>query len=203
MCRPYTYTDDHHCVSMIYDPDKHHRRSIRLRGYDYSAQGAYFVTICVRGRECLLGDVIGGKMCLSEYGRAVTECWDAISDHSGHVDVDAFVVMPNHIHGIIVIVRATDTSPDTVAHRSRRPKGPPQGSLGAVVGAFKAAAIRRINVLRGAPGATFWQRNYYEHIIRDSAALARIRAYIESNPARWKDDQLHPAAPPNRFNQIP
>lgn len=165
---------------MPYDPARHHRRSIRLRGYDYTVQGAYYVTICIHGRQCLLGDVVGGAVRLSDYGRIVTACWDAIPDHFSGVELDAFVVMPDHVHGIVVI--ATDPpAPAT----GGQPTGPPKRSLGAIVGSFKAAAARQINQLRGTAGAPFWQRNYYEHIVRDSADLDRIRAYIECNPARW------------------
>jgi len=86
-----------------YDPEKHHRRSIRLRGYDYTQPGAYFVTIVTRNRECLFGDVVDGNVALNEYGHVVHACWKAIPDHFPNVTLDAFVVMPNHVHGIIVI----------------------------------------------------------------------------------------------------
>jgi len=165
---------------MPYDPTRHHRRSIRLRGYDYTAQGAYYVTICVHGRERLLGDVVGGAMHLSECGRIVAECWAAIPDHFSGVELDAFVTMPDHVHGIVVI--ATDQPAPTTGGR---PNGPPKRSLSAIVGSFKAAAARQINQMHDTADAPLWQRNYYEHIVRDAADLNRIRAYIERNPARW------------------
>jgi len=171
-------------MTMPYDPNKHHRRSIRLRGYDYTRRGAYFVTICTHGRECLFGEVAGAEMRLNAYGRIVAECWEAIPAHFDRVELDAFVAMPNHVHAIVVF-----TTDDVLSQRpvapAGRPKGPPRHSLGAVVGAFKAAASKRINELRGTAGAPVWLRNYYEQIVRDEADLARIRAYIERNPARW------------------
>ncbi len=170
---------------MPYDLSKHHRRSIRLRGYDYTACGAYFVTICMHRYACLLGTVVDGEMRLNACGRAVEECWEAIPQHCAHVELDAFVVMPNHMHGIIVITAQPVVG--TMAADHRRPNGLPRGSLGAVVGAFKAASAKRVNELRHSAGVPVWHRGYYEHIIRDAHALDRIRLYIETNPKRWAD----------------
>ena len=179
---------------------RHRRRSIRLRGYDYTSPGAYFVTICVRDRACVLGKVVEGEMRLDSLGEIAVECWRAIPDHFPHVRLDAFVIMPNHVHGIIVIVgavRATHASPVPHASPQRNPpRGPRPGSLGAVVGSFKSATTKRINQIRGAPGTPFWQRNYYEHVIRDQAGLDRIRRYIQANPRRWAEDRLHPDTSP-------
>jgi REP element-mobilizing transposase RayT len=177
---------------MPYDPDKHHRRSIRLRGYDYAACGAYFVTMCVHRRECLLGAVVDGEVRLNEYGCAVEECWGAIPQHFAHVELDAFVVMPNHVHGIVVITAQSAVDSPVVSDR-KRPNGPPRGALGAIVSTFKAASGRRINQLRDTTGMQVWQRDYYEHIIRYAVALDRIRIYIEANPARWAGDMLYPS----------
>ena len=101
---------------MAYNPDKHHRRSIRLRGYDYTARGAYFITICVHGRACLLGNVTGEEMRLNIYGSTVTECWHTIPDHFPDIELDAFVAMPNHVHGIISIT--SDAAGSREARRS-------------------------------------------------------------------------------------
>src|SRR5258706_4556210 len=177
---------------MPYDPNKHHRRSIRLRGYDYTTCGAYFVTTCIHRRECLLGTVLDGEMRLNDYGRAVEECWDAIPQHFAHVELDVSVVMPNHMHGIVVITAQSAVDSPVVSDH-KRPNGPPKGALGTIVGAFKAASAKRINQLCDNVGASVWQRDYYKHIIRDAVALDRIRAYIEANPARWAGEMLYPS----------
>jgi len=175
-----------------YDPSKHHRRSIRLKGYEYTQAGAYFVTICVQGRECVLGEVVGGQMQLNDWGCVAEECWMWLADQYPYVTLDASVIMPNHLHGIIVVDDGRGGS--RTAPTTRKP-------LGRLVGAFKTVSTKRINEMRGTPGAVFWQRNYWEHIIRNDADLARIREYIQNNPARWMEDQLHPDAPPNKFNR--
>ena len=201
---------------MTYDATKHHRRSIRLPGYDYRSPGAYFVTICVQRGECLLGQVVDGEMRLSEWGQVASHYWGRIPDHFDHVQLDAWVVMPNHLHGIIVIAGRGEASPASTSSAvtlapgavpsldkgAARDASPLQsGSLGAVVGNYKSVTTRRINQLRDMPGTPFWQRNYWEHIIRNEQSLNRIREYIGDNPARWPEDQLHPDAPPNRFNR--
>ena len=176
-----------------YDPERHRRRSIRLQGYDYTQPGAYFVTICTHNRAALFGRVVDGDTVLNECGRIVWECWREIPDHFPHVALDAFVAMPNHVHGIIWIVDdvgATHASPLP----DDGPRGPTSGSLGAVVGSFKSAVTRRINARRGTPGAPVWQRNYYEHIIRNEGALHAIRRYIIENPVRWRLDRYNPHA---------
>ena len=224
---------------MAYNPRKHHRRSIRLKGYDYTAPGAYFVTICTHDHVCTFGEVVEGDMRLNAYGRVVDTYWSRIPRHFPHVTLDAWVVMPNHIHGIIVITDA----PSPVDKRGRRicrgeailestpvmrhdlepqpssnstgytgiasplqsqptrPHGVPSGSLGAIVGNFKSITNRRINRMRHTPGGRVWQRNYWDHIIRNDRAYQRIRQYIENNPALWEEDQLHPDALPNPFNR--
>ena len=174
---------------MKYDPDIHHRRSIRLPEYDYAQAGAYFVTTCVQERKCLLGEIADGKMQLSDIGRVVEECWSAIPEHFGHVRLDVFVVMPNHIHGILSITGVG------ARHASPKITGPKQRSLGAIVGSFKSAVTKRVNTLRGAQGRSIWQRNYYEHVIRDDDDLGVLREYIVNNPLRWELDQLHPDNP--------
>jgi len=184
---------------MGFDPDKHHRRSIRLPGYDYSRRGAYFVTICAHDRQFLFGEVEDGAMRLNETGKIADECWRAIPVHFGNVELDAFVVMPNHIHGIIVIadVGATHASPLQRASPMTR-NGPKRRSLAAIIGSYKSGVSKRINEICATDvGAThasplLWQRNYYEHIIRDEAERGRVREYIEMNPARWAEDRENP-----------
>jgi REP element-mobilizing transposase RayT len=142
----------------------------------------------------------------NEWGQIAWDCWQAIPDHFPHVELDAYVVMPNHVHGIIVI-----TDPVGAQHAAPLQSAPPQssrtnvqpGSLGAIVRSFKSAVTKRINELRDMPGTPFWQRNYWEHIVRNKDSLERIREYIENNPPRWAEDQLHPEAPANPFNRWP
>ena len=178
---------------MKYDPDIHHRRSIRIKGYDYTQGGAYFITICVRGRECLLGSVVDSQVQLSQYGEIADACWQAIPDHFEHVEIDAFVVMPNHIHGIVCI--ANRDPGKALASSSEHIGKPVSGSIPTIVRSYKAAITKGVNQLQDRPSAPFWQRNYYERIIRDELSLQRIREYIANNPCRWEQDQLHPTHP--------
>ncbi len=187
---------------MTYDPDKHHRRSIRLKGHDYSQPGAYFVTICTRDRASLFGHVVNGEMRLNEPGEIAWRCWEDIPDHFPLVQLDAFVVMPNHVHGIIVITGRGEASvpPDTPEGPSgsdasplrQPPHGTQPGSLSAIVQNFKSISTRRMNAARHAPGAPVWLRNYYERIVRSEQELKAIREYIQGNPARWDEDENNP-----------
>lgn len=164
---------------------------MRLKGYDYAQGGAYFVTVCTYNRECLFGDVQDGKIQLNDAGRMVEQCWLSITDHFPQVNLDAFVVMPNHVHGVIVIngVGAQFIAP--------KPLQPNQGAinraptLGDMVRAFKARSTRGIRQQKNRHFG--WQRNYYEHIIRDENSLARIRKYIINNPLQWALDRENPA----------
>lgn len=194
---------------MTFNPAIHHRRSLRLKGYDYSLAGAYFVTICTKDRACVFGEVVEGEMRLNEAGRMVEQCWQSIPEHFALVELDAFVVMPNHIHGIVVLVGAGLVPARDVPDRDRTPKtgaptmeaptmrAPTRGApttLGAVVGAFKSrVTVEYIRSVKNGILPPFkqrlWQRNYYEHIIRNEDALARIREYIVSNPLMWALDR--------------
>jgi len=172
-----------------YDPNKYHRKSIRLKGYDYTKAGAYYVTIVAYQRECLFGEIMNGEMLLNEFGNIANECWCSIPEHFPHVELGAYVVMPNHIHGIIVIndpvypVGATHASP---LRDTSKPHGPIPGSLGAIVGSFKSAVTRRIRGESDIYGV--WQRNYFEHIIRNDVDFQRITEYIKFNPKNWDND---------------
>lgn len=182
-------------------PDKH-RRSIRLRDYDYAKGGAYFVTFVIQDRKCLFGTIAGGQILPNDAGRMVQTVWDSLPSHYAGVESDAFVVMPNHIHGIISLV---GTEP---CARSAE-KGQPQGvaptmdrtalSLPDVVHRFKTSTTKRyvdgVKQLgwRGFSGR-LWQRNYFEHVIRSEDSLTRIRLYILDNPARWEFDRENPFA---------
>ena len=191
----------------------HHRRSIRLREYDYSRAGAYFVTICAWERECRFGEVVDGVMRLNGESAIVREEWLRTETVRKEIDLGEYVVMPNHIHGIVRIVGAHGVRPicghpiGVATHESigrttsgRTPCAPTVNrapkSLGALIAGFKSVATRRINIMRDNPGGPLWQRNYYEHIIRDEADYQRIAEYITNNPLRWAEDSLHPTKQP-------
>ena len=174
---------------MSFNPEVHHRRSIRLRDYDYSSAGAYFVTVCTRNRECLLGEVVEGEMVPNDAGRWVQTAWDALPDRFAGLELGDFVVMPNHIHGIIVLVGAGLALPQRgAASRGAASSAP---TLGEVVRAFKSISALKVNRALSRSGS-FWQRNYYEHVIRDMGEWERIQAYIIANPANWADDPEYP-----------
>jgi REP element-mobilizing transposase RayT len=174
---------------------RRHRRSIRLRGYDYAAKGAYFVTLVTFAREPIFGDISQGKMTLSALGEIATTEWIRSASIRQEIDLDDFVVMPNHLHAIVhirdVVVGAHGHAPLRPVFASNMPIRTPR-SLGSLVGGYKGAVTKRINLLRGAPGLEVWQRNYYERVIRDEAELNRIRQYILNNPAMWAADPENP-----------
>ncbi len=178
-------------------PRARRRRPLRLRSYDYSAPGAYFVTIVTRQRIPLFGDVAAGTMQLNAAGRIVLSLWDRLPAHYPSVELDEFVVMPNHVHGIIVIgdegaIRELPLQhADGALQLSRR-----RMLLPRVIGRFKMTSARSINRLRGEDGSAVWQRNYYEHVIRTETEFDRIRMYIRGNPARWAIDRENPAVIP-------
>jgi putative transposase len=218
---------------MPYDPTRHHRRSIRLKGYDYSQAGAYFITICTQDRACLFGKVVNGEMQLNDAGRMVLAEWNMLPERFPHVVLDAFVVMPNHVHGIVVI---TNPAPNDTATKAptivgaglvSAPNDGPMGAapndgpmsapndgattrtttrtttrvaptVGDIVGAFKSRVT--VEYIRGVKTSGWppfrgrlWQRNYYEHIIRNERALNAIRQYIIENPRRWQMDRENEA----------
>jgi putative transposase len=170
------------------------RRSIRLKDYDYAQAGAYCVTICTQNRAQLFGAIEAEIMRLCAIRNVVNECWLAIRTHFQQVELDMYVVMPNHLHGILVITddlvsgergRATHVSP------LQRPLGSKKGSLGAIVGAFKAGVTKRVREAEGLVGLQIWQQNYYEQIIRNER-LNALREYILANPATWALDEENP-----------
>ncbi len=177
----------------------HGRRSIRLPGFDYSQAGAYFVTVCTQNRECLFGDIVDAELHLNEYRRIITGCWQNIPHHFPDARLDMFLAMPNHLHGIILIgngdVGAKHFSELRKMLRpyNNRAHGTTSASLGAIVQNLKSVATRKINATRGTPGATIWQRNYYEHIIRNEREWNAIARYIRDNPAKWSGDVDNPA----------
>ncbi|MEW5872045.1 MAG: transposase [Chloroflexota bacterium] len=195
---------------MPYNPQIHHRRSIRLKGYDYTQSGAYFITLVTQGRARLFGEIVDNAMRLNRAGRIVEQEWRRLAMRFPNLRLDAFVIMPNHVHGIIVIVDPTgatrcapagivdggDSAPDGGMIDQGgsplraddggdwlRPHGPPPGSVGAYVGQFKSRVTKRLRL-----AFPIWQRDYYEHIIRDQDEWDRIRQYIHDNPRHWQED---------------
>ena len=202
---------------MPYNPAIHNRHSIRLPGYDYTQPGAYYLTILTHKKEHLFGKVVDGIVQLSPVGEIVHEEWLKIPTNFSNVVLDAFVIMPNHMHGILVITDGemrsgkgkafspdfaksgenalplrleTATSPSHTQSESLTtpPRlGSQPGSLPAIVQNFKSVSSRKINKLLKSPGSTIWHRNYYEHVIRDEVDFDRIVAYIEQNPQKWEE----------------
>ena len=166
-----------------YDPDIHHRRSLRLRGYNYSQPGAYSVTIVTQCRECLFGEVIDGRMILNDAGDLVKQAWENLPNRFPSVDLDAFIVMPNHLHGIIVVIEG-DTSRS--APNQKMP------ALGDIMRAFKSISAIDVNRILSRRDQPVWQRNYHDHIIRNERDLDNRRQYIVDNPGRWAEDEENP-----------
>lgn len=184
---------------MKYVPEKHHRRSIRLKGYDYSQAGAYFVTICAQDRACLFGDVVDGEMRVNGAGWMVESIWNEMPVFYTGVETDEFVVMPNHVHGIVVLVGAAPRGrPVSGQAQVGQAQGPaPTMSLADVIHRFKTMTTKRYAdgvKTDGWPAfrGRLWQRNYYEHIIRSDVELSRIREYIVNNPLQWALDRENP-----------
>jgi REP element-mobilizing transposase RayT len=179
---------------MTYERERHHRRSIRLQGYDYSQAGAYFVTVYAESRECLFGKIVNGEMRLNDAGRLVQDVWGNLPNHYAGVDLDAFVVMPNHIHGIVMIVGA---GPRACPHTGQPQGVAPTLSLPDTVHRCKTLTTNRyMDGVKQHGWPLFprrvWQRNYYEHIIRNDESLNRIREYILNNPVQWEMDRENP-----------
>ena len=166
---------------MRYNTEIHNRRSIRLKGYDYSQPGAYFITICTNNREHLFGRIDNGTMILNYAGIIAQICWIDISKHFPHAQIDQFVIMPDHVHGIIIIGGAPP---------QRNPSIKPGTSktIGSIVRGFKIGTTKWFREYTDIHAP--WQRNYYEHIIRDAIELPRIRQYIMNNPKTWEPDAL-------------
>ena len=170
-------------------PDYPIRKSVRLSGHDYASPGAYFVTVCTHGRACLFGEVHDGHVHLSLPGDIVRATWHDLPRHLPDVEVDALVVIPNHVHGILAL-HGRGTACRAPSEAFGRPV---PGSIPTIVRSFKSSATREVNRLRGTPGAAVWQRGYFEHIIRTTDDLDRLRRYVESNPLRWTLDRENPA----------
>ena len=199
---------------MAYNPDIHKRQSIRLKGYDYSQSGLYFITICCYQRECLFGNIINSQMILNNFGQLIKEEWLKSAEIRKEIELDDFVIMPNHFHGIVIINQEinsdfmkndVDFQDNNVGANGSSPlqqiqSSPPKismkpKSISSLIAGFKSATTKKINVIRNTHQNPVWQRNYYDHIIRNDESLARIREYVQNNPLSWENDQLHPNNP--------
>ncbi|MDR3181162.1 MAG: transposase [Prevotellaceae bacterium] len=161
---------------MSYNPTTHHRRSIRLKGYDYSQAGLYLVTICCQNRVCHFGKIENGGMILNNIGKISQQCWLEIPKHFPDAKLHEYVVMPNHIHGIIELVGAKNFSP-------LRPHGTSR-TIGSIIRGFKIGVTKQL-------GVSIWQRNYYEHVIRNERSHQNISNYVVNNPAKWQNDKFY------------
>ena len=184
-----------------FDPQKHHRRSIRLKGCDYSQPGAYYVTIVAWYRECLFGEVVNKEMVLSKFGLVAKQQWEKLPKRFPNIELGASMIMPNHMHGIIVITNDRGTAEnlnDLDGGSSRRAptreqyQKPVKGSIPSMIRSYKSAVSYRINLMRRSDGVPVWQRNYYEHIIRDETDLQNKTDYINANPLLWDEDDENP-----------
>ena len=170
---------------MKYNPDIHHRKSVRIPGYDYAQDGWYFVTICTHNHNVLLGNVVNGEMVLNEYGQIVSKIWKWLPEQYKYIKLHEWIIMPNHLHGIIEYHNdgrgGARTAPTDIKIKP----------LGRIIGAFKTVSTKHINKIQNTPGHKLWQRNYYEHIIRNEKDLNRIREYIIYNPLKWPEDKYY------------
>lgn len=177
---------------MKYDPQIHHRRSIRLKGYDYTQAGAYFITICSHQRGHVFGEIVNGEMRLNSWGEIARAEWFKTAALRPYVELydDEFVIMPNHGHGIIWLIE------NVGARRRRAPTEqfgkPVSGSIPTIMRAYKSAVTYAINKLENSRSSMIWQRNYYEHVIRNDKELDLIAKYIDYNPLNWQLDRDNP-----------
>ena len=180
--------------------DHFHRRSIRLKGYDYSQPGAYFITICTHQNHALFGKIVDGEMQLNNLGRVVQFTWDDLVNHVDNIELGPFVIMPNHIHGIIQIIEPKVGAVGAGSEPARTAPAPTTSSshtpLSEIVRQFKTFSARRVNNLRKSTGEPVWQRNYYEHIIRNDQSFQTIGEYILTNPIQWENDRYYPGGTP-------
>jgi putative transposase len=189
---------------MTYRPTIHHRKSIRLQGYDYSGAGLYFITICTHDRLPLFGEIIDGEMILNDAGIEAEKCWRAIPEHFPSVTLHEFVIMPNHVHGIIAIaangVGANNHLPlnDDTGAKNILPlqsntlqplKHGTSRTIGSIVRGFKIGVTKWFRANTGMH--VVWQRNYYEHIIRNEESYLKIAEYIQNNLRQWQEDTYY------------
>jgi len=206
---------------MNFHPDYHHRQSIRLKGYNYAQPGAYFVTLCTYQRHCWFGEIRDGRIGLNQIGKIVAQEWLYSAQLRHEIQLDEWIIMPNHLHGIVIIIPSVGEPNHPVAQidqvlgwgcqpglakirststtgkqrdtpLSKLPIYRPARSLSSFIAGFKSAVTKRINLMRQETGTPIWQRNYYEHIIRNQESLFNIRNYIINNPSRWESDAENP-----------
>jgi putative transposase len=177
-------------------PSNFERQSLRLKGYDYSQTGAYFVTLCVQGRKNLFGRILDGNLELYDNGMIIQGCWQDLPLKYPTIILDYFTVMPNHVHGIISLVGAGSPRPEIPAWSvgGETPPLPMDLNLSTIIGYFKYQSTKLVNESRRTPGARVWQRGFYDHVIRDDESLNRIREYIITNSRRWHLDRENPEA---------
>ena len=178
---------------MSFDPSIHHRKSIRLKGYDYSREGLYFITICTQDRKCLFGEIVDGKMILNDFGKNADKCWLDIPKHFPNAILHEHIVMPNHVHGIIELTQGREGN---VGAENFLPlRGTTPHSIGSIVKGFKIGVTKffrnNYESIGDPKPAHIWQRNYHEHIIRNEKSYQRISEYIINNPDRWSDDKFY------------
>lgn len=159
------------------------RKSVRLKEYDYSQPGAYFVTICSRNAGNVFGEIVDTTVRLNGQGSAIADCIHSLPKRFPRVTVDSFIIMPNHIHCIILLGNES---------RPGREQGASEASLARIIAYLKYQSTKQINAIFNMPGKKIWQRNYYEHVVRNEADLRRVREYIENNPAKWAFDRYNP-----------
>jgi REP element-mobilizing transposase RayT len=175
----------------------HHRRSIRLPDYDYSQNGAYFITICAYQRQRIFGEIENSAVILSQIGEIIDEEWERTPILRPEIELGAYVIMPNHFHAIVHIIENNNSQSRVVAYGyTPLPEMPtksefrsPSRTIGSLVRGFKASVTTRINTQRNTPGSPIWQRNYYESVIRSEEAYAQIEGYILDNPLNWLTDK--------------
>jgi len=173
-----------------------HRHSIRLKGYEYTQPGAYFVTVVTHERQLLFGKITNSNVALSPVGKIVLREWISLPNRFPFVELDTFVIMPNHLHAILVfhdqLVTAAERKNASPADTFNPPSAPTSGSLGVVIGQFKSRVTKKLWQLPDFKGVPIWQRNYYEHIIRDETDYNNIILYIKANPVKWEEDKENP-----------
>lgn len=170
---------------------KYSRKSMRLPNYDYSQENIYFVTICADQRAQVLGEIENGEIVLNDIGKIINDYWEELPQRFANIEMGEYVIMPNHLHGIINIVGARFSRPDNNINENIKGRENPAPTLGQIIAYYKYQTTKQINIIQNNPIIKFWQRNYYEYVVRDEKDLSRIRDYILTNPLTWKEDKYY------------